>query len=82
MPETKQATAGGAPAWTRAWPWILLALWALWLVALIVMSRPEWGRRRPVAPDEGRTGERRLPAPEEAREQLREQLRESLKSRP
>ncbi|HEY3325465.1 MAG TPA: hypothetical protein VGP72_33745 [Planctomycetota bacterium] len=29
-------------------PWIVLALWLIWLATLICLSRNEWGRPRPV----------------------------------
>jgi hypothetical protein len=35
------------------WVWVFLALWLAWLAALIVMSRTEWGKAKPLrAPDD------------------------------
>ncbi|MCY3023152.1 MAG: hypothetical protein NTW87_29600 [Planctomycetota bacterium] len=31
------------------WPWIILAVWLAWLLAMAYMGRTEWGRPRAVA---------------------------------
>ena len=52
------ATEGAAsPGESRRgpWAWVFLALWLAWLAALIVMSRHEWGKAKPLhAPDDPR----------------------------
>ena len=30
----------------RALPWIMLALWFLWLLAMVAMSYPYWGKSK------------------------------------
>jgi len=43
------ATAEGTEPTARRgpWVWIFLALWLIWLVAMIAMSASEWGKPKP-----------------------------------
>jgi hypothetical protein len=47
-PSTANASPEPVPSRKQSpWRWVLLALWFLWLLALIFMSRNEWGKPRP-----------------------------------
>lgn len=42
------AMNSGAPSTgiARALPWVILAVWFIWLAALVAMSYPEWGKSK------------------------------------
>ncbi|HYF48865.1 MAG TPA: hypothetical protein VEJ63_05645 [Planctomycetota bacterium] len=52
-PAGAEPKAAGAEPKRLPWAWIFLVLWLIWLSALILMSKDEWGRAKPThVPDE------------------------------